>query len=133
MTKKEFEDGFQERRTDTVSVRLALLEKCAADADRRHEENKKSLIAVHVRLSDIQLDFASALSKGIDAVIDKTDAQTKSLTAKMDAQIEAYGKRSERIATLENITLWLERAGYGRGLWLAATWAWIIHHGDKAR
>ena len=121
VTKKEFEDGFQERRTDMVSVRLALLEKCV-------EDSSKSQTAIHIRLSDIQKEFAFMLSKGLDAIVDKTDAQTKALTDKMDAQIAEYNKRANRITAIETALIWIERAGYFIGAWLAAVSTWVLRH-----
>jgi len=114
-------DG-EERRADEVSVRLALLERGQHDTERRHEENKKSLTAIHVRISDIKEDFRQALTLGIDAIVDKLDAQNK-----------MYEQRAERITRVETALIWAERALYGLGAWGVAMSGWIFHHSHKAR
>ena len=116
-------DGIKRRaddNDDSIGVRLALLEKGQSDAERRHIENKESMIAIHKRISDMQKDFAQALDKGIDAIIDK-----------MDSKEEVCKKCSDKVKTLEGDVKWISR-------WLASAWAsivagigLIVHHGVK--
>lgn len=94
----------EERREDNTSVRLAVLESANDYTKVRHEENKKSLIAVHIRITTLGKDFEAALSKGLDAIIDKLDGKEKACS---DCQKE--------IATIKNTQTWLER-------WVAAGW-----------
>lgn len=114
-------DG-QERRQDDHSVRIALLEKCAKDAEARHEENKKSLVSIHVRISDMKEDFRQELSKGIDAIVDKLDAQNK-----------MYEQRAERITRVEAALIWFERSLYGLGAFGITVAGWIFHHEHTAK
>ena len=94
----------EERREDNTSVRLALLEKAQSDTQVRHEENKKSLIAVHVRITTLGKDFEAALSKGLDAIIDKLDEKNL-----------ACAEHDKRLTKVETTQTWLER-------WVAAGW-----------
>jgi thiamine biosynthesis lipoprotein ApbE len=112
----------EERRGDNTSVRLALLEQAQTGTERRHEENKKSLIAVHVRITALGKDFEAALSKGLDAIIDK-----------MDKQNALFNERSERITKLEYAQIWVERSLYGMGAFGVMVAGWIFNHSDKAR
>lgn len=68
--------------------RLTALEQSSKQAQERHEENKKSLIAVHTRITDLQKDFTAQLDKGFDAIIDKMDTQEKARCLACEKHIE---------------------------------------------
>lgn len=116
---------------ESVQVRLALLERAAADAERRHADNKASLVAVHKRISDFGEEFKSALDKGVDAIIDKMDSEKQSRDrACLEHKKELQDTRDE-LATVANNQVWVIR-------WVGAAWAAIVtgcglilHHGAK--
>jgi len=83
-------DG-EERRTDDVNVRLALLEKCQSDTERRHAENKESLIAIHKRISQIKEEFADEVKNGFRELLEKMDSK--------NAHCEAHGKKTAAVET----------------------------------
>lgn len=112
----------EERREDNTNVRLALLEKACSDTERRHVENKESLVAVHIRITKLGKDFEQALSKGLDAIMDK-----------LDKQDELYQARSERIPKIEAAQIWVERSLYGMGAFGVIVAGWIFHHGTQAK
>lgn len=99
----------EERRgnPEDTGVRLALLEKCASDTERRHAENKESLVAVHVRITKLGKDFEQAFSKGLDAIMDK-----------LNKQDVLYQARSERITKAESDIKWIKA-------WVASAWITI--------
>lgn len=83
-------DG-EERRTDDVNVRLALLEKGQSDTERRHAENKESLIAIHKRISQIKEEFADEVKIGFQEIIAMMDD-------KKTTCIE-HEKKTDKVAT----------------------------------
>ena len=112
----------EERRTDNTSVRLALLEKGQSDAERRHAENKDSLISVHKRITELKKDFTDSLGKGLDAIIDRIDAQ----------QIDRVNCKS-RITALEKDISWLDRWVLALSTLTVAISGWLFHFGKKAQ
>lgn len=125
----------EERRgnPEDTGVRLALLEQSQKqfkeDTEKRHTENHESLIAVHKRITGVddriaQLgqDFDDALSRGLDAIMDK-----------LDKQDELYQARSERITKIEAAQIWIERSLYGLGSVGVLIAGWIFHHGTQAK
>lgn len=116
---------------ESVQVRLALLERAAADAERRHNENKDSLIAVHRRITDFGKEFTISLEKGIDAIIDKMDSEKKARDKDCKAHQEELQAVKDDLATVSNNQVWVIR-------WLGSAWAVIaagfglmLHHGAK--
>lgn len=81
----------EERRTDSVSVRLALLE-------RSYFENKDSNIAIHKRITEIRKGVAEEVKTGLESIL-----------AKLDKQQEKCAEHKAETATLENNIKWINR------------------------
>lgn len=102
----------EKRRVDdnaenTVQVRLTLLERASGEAERRHAENKESLVAVHKRITELGKDFEATLSKGLDALMDKLDQKN----------IERQVMRTD-ITNLQSDIRWIKA-------WVASAWITI--------
>ncbi len=109
-----------ERRTDDTSVRLALLESASLTAEKRHVENKKSLAAVHKRLTEIKADVAAELKTGIDSILKKIDDK--------NAQCMEHAKL---LTEVQNNMHWLDRWALGISAAVTTIGGWIFTHGDK--
>lgn len=104
-------DGTPRRSDDSpesVAIRLALLEKQAADAHDRHNENKAKLESLDAKMSDLREEFMYELGRGLDAIIDK-----------MDAKDEAFKECSKKVITLEADIKWIKA-------WVTSAWTFIL-------
>lgn len=104
-----------ERRTDSVSVRLALLEQAVAAAKDRDSDTQKSLAAVHKRISETRDKISQDVKEGFAAVIKKMDDQKT-------AQDLACKDCAADISTLKEGKRWT----YG---WILAAWGAIVSIG----
>lgn len=111
-----------ERRTDDTSVRLALLEQNVLVADVRHKENKKSLAAVHKRLTEIKSEVASEVKTGLDAILKKMDDK--------NVQCAEHGRL---LAEVQSNIHWIDRWALGISAAVTTIGGWIFAHGDKAK
>lgn len=109
-------DG-EERRVDTTSIRLALLEKQAADAELRHKENQGRLDRLDLKISDLKSDFMYELGRGLDAIIEKMEADKKEMRPMIEKIVETY-----------NCLGWVKNWNRALTAWNTAISAWILAH-----
>lgn len=102
---------------DSLSVRVALLEEYRKDTVKHMEETKTSLESVHKRLSNIQDNFASALDRGLDAIMDKMDSDKKDMKPTLDKVID----NTSCIA-------WIQKWMGALTAWDIAISTWILSH-----
>lgn len=105
--------GENERRKDTVSVRLALLE-------RSYFENKESQAALHKRITEIKTEMVSEISAGMDKVLFKLD--------KRDEQCAEHNIRTTKLeSAASTVDRWLVAITSA----MAAAVAWMFHTQTK--
>lgn len=100
------------RRTD--DTRLALLEQAIKATEKRHDENRSSLNAIHKRITDFDYKFDHLA----DAIIDKVDGQTQALRTIITTERDNCLIREKRIGDIENDIKWIKA-------WVASAWITI--------
>lgn len=99
------------RRTD--DTRLALLEQAVRATEKRHEENKESLVAVHKRISEGNVSTAAGL---------------KVISDKLDATLTNCSLHTVQTSVLARSFGYIETAIYILGVGALIIFGWIYGH-----